>query len=106
MGDGTGESHRRMTDGMAALFGFTAEFFEMDEVDRMMAEAGVGPDLGALREPWERDVRAVLDEATLDWPDQGWSVVGGRLEGRHSEHLGYMLTEMQFMQRTYPGLNW
>lgn len=106
LGDGTEESHRRMTDGMADMFGFTGEFFAMDDVDRMMAEAGIGPDLESLRAPWEADVRAVLDEATLDWPDQGWSVVGGRLEGRHSEHLGYMLAEMQTMQRTYPGLTW
>lgn len=106
LGDGTDESHRRMAEGMADMFGFTDEFFHMDAVDRAMAEAGVGPDLESLRAPWEADVRKVLEEATLDWPDLGWSVLGGRHEGRHTEHLGYMLAEMQTMQRSYPGLSW
>jgi ring-1,2-phenylacetyl-CoA epoxidase subunit PaaC len=106
LGDGTDESHRRITEGFTDLFGFTGEFFRMDEIDRMMADAGVGPDLEILHDDWEADVRNVLSEATLDWPDQGWRVVGGRHDGQHTEHLGYLMAEMSFMQRTYPGMNW
>ncbi|WP_416897515.1 MAG: 1,2-phenylacetyl-CoA epoxidase subunit PaaC [Minwuia sp.] len=106
LGDGTDESHDRIAKAFAELYGFTGEFFEMDGIDRQMAEAGVGPDLGSLREDWEADIRGVLAEATLDWPDQGWTVIGGRHEGKHTEHLGYLLSEMSFMQRTYPGMTW
>jgi ring-1,2-phenylacetyl-CoA epoxidase subunit PaaC len=106
LGDGTEESHRRIARGFADLFGFTGEFFEMDGIDRRIAEAGIGPDLATLKDDWEADVRSVLSEATLDWPDEGWRVNGGRHEGRHTEHLGYLLSEMQYMQRTYPGMTW
>lgn len=106
LGDGTAESHTRVATGFSDLFGFTGEFFRMDAVDTMMAESGVGPDLAGLREDWEADVRGVLSEATLDWPDAGWRVLGGRHEGRHTEHLGFLMAEMSFMQRTYPGLKW
>lgn len=106
LGDGTAESRRRIEAAFSDLFGFTGEFFEMDDIDRQMAEAGIGPDLAELHEGWESDVRGVLAEATLDWPDQGWRVLGGRHDGRHTEHLGYLMAEMSFMQRTYPGLNW
>ncbi len=106
MGDGTEESRRRIVAAFEQLMGFTAEFFHMDDIDRQMADAGIGPDLSALRDPWMADVEAVLAEATLGWPTATWSVLGGRHEGRHTEHLGYMLAEMQSMQRQYPGLNW
>ncbi len=105
LGDGTDESHRRIDEGFRELFGFTGEFFEMDEIDRVMAGAGIGPDLGNLHEDWEADVRGVLAEATLDWPDQA-GAWGGRHEGRHTEHLGYLMAEMSFMQRTCPGMKW
>jgi len=106
LGDGTEESHRRVSNAFGDLFGFTGEFFEMDAIDRQMVADGVGPDLASLQQAWEADVRAVLEEATLDWPDQGWRVLGGRHEGRHTEHLGHLLTDMQHMQRTYPGMTW
>lgn len=106
LGDGTDESRRRIVAGFETLIGFTDEFFESDAVDHLMAETGVAPDLATLRQPWEADVGAVLAEATLDWPARTWSVRGGRHEGRHTEHLGHMLAEMQSMQRTYPGLTW
>lgn len=106
LGDGTEESRRRIAQAFERLIGFTDELFQMDEVDRAIAEAGIGPDLESLREPWQADVRAVLDEATLGWPAATWSVSGGRHKGRHTEHLGYLLAEMQFMQRSFPGLSW
>ncbi len=106
LGDGTEESHQRISGAFSDLFGFTGEFFEMDDIGRQMAAEGAGPDFSTLFNAWEADVRSVLTEATLDWPDQGWRVLGGRHEGRHTEHLGHLLTDMQYMQRTYPGMTW
>ena len=106
MGDGTEESHKRVQNGLNKVWGFTDEFFVMDDIDRMMADAGVGPDLESLRDAWETDVKAVIAEATLQVPDIHWRVVGGRHEGKHTEYLGFILAEMQYMQRSYPGLEW
>lgn len=101
LGDGTEESHGRIAASLAKLWGFTHELFEMDDLDRRMLSAGIGVDLDGLRAPWQAHVEAVLAEATLAVPDVTWRVTGGRA-GRHSEHLGYILAELQFVQRAYP----
>ncbi len=105
LGDGTDESHRRMQAGVDAVWRYVAEAFEVDDLDQDMIDQGIGVDLAALRPEWDRQVDAVLAEATLDRPADPYRRTGGR-DGFHTEHLGHLLGEMQWMQRTYPGLEW
>ena len=105
LGDGTDESHRRVQEALDDLWRFTREFFAADEVDEEMARAGVAPALPELEPRWSARVDEVLREATLKRPpDVRYSWHGKR--GDHSEHLGYLLAEMQFLHRTYPGASW
>jgi ring-1,2-phenylacetyl-CoA epoxidase subunit PaaC len=105
LGDGTEESHRRMQSAIDDLWMYTGELFESDEIDRAMAQEGVGPDLATLHEPWLGLVRATAEEATLSLPQPGWAQKGGK-RGVHSEHLGYILADLQFLQRAYPNATW
>ena len=105
LGDGTEESHRRVQASMDELWSFTGEMFEADEVDTIMERAWGGPNLENLRERWRADIDAILINATLDKPEEGWMASGGKA-GRHSEHLGYMIAEMQYLQRAHPGASW
>lgn len=105
LGDGTEESHRRMQAAIDDLWMYTGELFESDEVDQAMARDGLGPDLAALHEPWLGLVRATAEEATLVLPQPGWAQRGGK-RGIHSEHLGYILADLQFLQRAYPNATW
>jgi len=105
LGDGTAESHQRMQQGIDALWRFTAEPFEIDELEAELAMDCVATDASALRDDWETTVDRVLGEATLRRPEDPYQASGGR-SGIHTEHLGHMLAEMQWMQRSYPGLEW
>jgi len=105
LGDGTEESHRRMQDAIDELWRFTGEMFTPDATELALAERGIAADVRRLREPWDETVNAVLAEATLVRPADGWSHTGGK-QGVHTEHLGHMLAEMQFLQRAYPGAQW
>jgi len=105
LGDGTEESHDRLQRAVDDLWGYTAEFFAMDQLDQQMSDAGIGVDVAGLEAGWRERVSATLMDATLDVPKADWSVTGGR-EGIHTESLGHMLSDMQFMQRAYPGLKW
>jgi ring-1,2-phenylacetyl-CoA epoxidase subunit PaaC len=105
LGDGTEESHRRMQTAIDDLWMYTGELFESDEVDQTMVREGLGPDLTMLHEPWLGLVRATVEEATLTLPQPGWAQRGGR-RGIHSEHLGYILADLQFLQRAYPNATW
>ena len=105
LGDGTAESHRRAQAAVDELWRFTGELFLADDVDEAMLAAGVGVDLAALRPHWERTVAEVLDAATLRAPTGGFMARGGR-QGRHTEHLGRMLAEMQIVARSHPGAKW
>ena len=106
LGDGTPESHGKMQAALDDLWMYTDELFRPDAVDEAMAAQGVGPDLNSLREPWLNHVRKVLEEATLKLPPaDAWMQKGGK-QGVHSEHLGYLLAEMQFLQRAYPDARW
>lgn len=105
LGDGTEESRARMADAFDRLWRFTAEMFEADAVEHTLAAAGVAPDPASLRPAWEARVDAVLAEATLPARSAIIGTSGGRI-GRHGEHLGYLLAEMQFLQRAYPGATW
>ena len=105
LGDGTQESHRRIQKAINILWPYTGELFEMDEVDDALLRPGIAADLEALRRPWLEHVGATLEQATLEHPKSGWMQRGGK-RGMHSEHLGYLLAEMQFLQRAYPGASW
>jgi ring-1,2-phenylacetyl-CoA epoxidase subunit PaaC len=103
LGDGTEESHRRAQDAVDALWSFTGEMFERRD-DALIAQ-GVIIDPTSLRERWNATIIAVLDEATLIRPSNDWMRSGGRA-GRHSEHLGHLLAELQHLQRSHPGATW
>ncbi|MFL4993947.1 MAG: 1,2-phenylacetyl-CoA epoxidase subunit PaaC [Microvirga sp.] len=105
LGDGTEESHRRMQTAIDDLWMYTGELFESDEIDQAMAREGLGPDLATLHEPWLGLVRTTAEEATLSLPQPGWAQKGGK-RGIHSEHLGYILADLQFLQRAYPNATW
>jgi ring-1,2-phenylacetyl-CoA epoxidase subunit PaaC len=105
LGDGTDESHRRAQESVDELWRFTGEMFEADEIDTIIEKAYGGPNLEELHERWLADIDAILINATLDKPDDGWMASGGK-EGRHTEHLGYMIAEMQYLQRSHPGASW
>jgi ring-1,2-phenylacetyl-CoA epoxidase subunit PaaC len=105
LGDGTEESHRRMQRALDELWSFTSELFLADGVDAAMVAQGIGVDLPSLRAPWEITVRETIARATLAVPDDKRVVRGGR-QGRHSEHLGHMLAEMQILPRSHPGAQW
>ena len=105
LGDGTKESSARMQQAIDDHWQYSGELFAADEIDDAILELFDGPDLDAIRERWHRDVADVLSEATLEKPDDDWMAAGGK-QGRHSEHLGYLLAEMQHLQRSHPGASW
>jgi ring-1,2-phenylacetyl-CoA epoxidase subunit PaaC len=105
LGDGTAQSHRRAQDALDALWPYTDEMFEADAADRGLIEAGILPDPDHLRPHWDAAINETLARATLRRPSQGWMQSGGRF-GRHTEHLGHLLAELQFLQRAYPGATW
>lgn len=105
LGDGTDESHRRAQQAADELWAYTGELFEIDAVERALIDAGVAVDTAALRAPFDKTVDKVFAEATLQRPGADFMQTGGR-DGRHSEHLGFILAELQFLQRAYPGAKW
>lgn len=105
LGDGTEESHRRAQTAVDQIWGYTHELFAGDDLDRKVAALGIGVDPATLKPAWDAMVTPVLGEATLRRPSDDWSVRGGR-QGIHSEHLGYILAEMQFLPRAYPDAVW
>jgi ring-1,2-phenylacetyl-CoA epoxidase subunit PaaC len=105
LGDGTAESHRRAQDALDEFWPYTGEMFEVDADVQDLIGQGIAVDPQLLRPTWDGSVDAVLAEATLERPAPGWMQSGGR-RGRHSEHLGHLLAELQFLQRAYPGARW
>lgn len=105
LGDGTEESHTRIQEALNERWMYTGELFAASEADTAMQQEGIGADLEALKTQWMQRVQAVLQEATLIMPENNWMQKGGK-EGVHTEHLGYLLAELQFMQRAYPGMKW
>lgn len=105
LGDGTEESHRRMQEALSYLWPYTAEFFSITAEDQAAVAGGFGPAWAELKDAWLEQVQAVLDEATLVLPKSGSFLSTGKL-GRHSEHMGHLLTPMQYLQRSYPGAQW
>jgi len=106
LGDGTDVSHRHAQTAADELWMYTGEVFHYDAVDEAMTEAGIAPPAAQLRQQWLDHVADIFAEATLTMPSpEAWMQKGGK-HGRHSEHLGYLLAEMQFLQRAYPGAVW
>lgn len=105
LGDGTDESHARVQSALETLWPYTVELFAEDELDSTMADRGVAPRLSEVQAAWSQRIGALLAEATLNRPKDRPHTWHGK-RGQHSEHLGYILTEMQHLQRTYPGARW
>ena len=109
LGDGTAESHQRMQDAVDALWPYTGELFVDDAIDMDWEKEGWGPKVSSLQPAWSEHVGQVMAEATLTLPAAEAAMHaafrGGRC-GRHTEHLGFLLAEMQFLQRAYPGASW
>jgi ring-1,2-phenylacetyl-CoA epoxidase subunit PaaC len=106
LGDGTEESHARMQAALDYLWPYVGEMFVVDAVDQAMAEEGIAPDPASLRAEYDALVGRVLEEATLTIPDSRFAHKGGRDGRMHSEHLGHLLTQMQWLQRAYPDARW
>lgn len=105
LGDGTEESNQRVQAAVNDLWVFTDELFHQTDADKAMVSEGIGVDVTQLKQSYYQKVSAILEEATIEVPKIEYFQKGGK-QGIHSEHMGYILTEMQYMQRTYPNMNW
>lgn len=105
LGDGTEESHEKAQYALDTLWRYTDELFFENEVDTALQAQNIAPSLITIKAEWLKTVTAVLEEATLTIPQNGWQHKGGRT-GLHSENLGYILAELQYMQRSYPNMKW
>ncbi|MEP5254535.1 MAG: 1,2-phenylacetyl-CoA epoxidase subunit PaaC [Winogradskyella arenosi] len=105
LGDGTEESKAKMQDAIDGLWTYTDELFHQTEADKVMVQEGIGVDVTALKKAYYEKVNTVLEEATLEIPESKWFQKGGK-QGIHTEHLGYLLAELQYMQRAYPNMEW
>ncbi|WP_340156317.1 1,2-phenylacetyl-CoA epoxidase subunit PaaC [uncultured Winogradskyella sp.] len=105
LGDGTEVSRQKMQDAIDGLWTYTDELFHQTEADIAMVQEGVGVDVTKLKEAYYNKVNAVLEESTLQIPESKWFQKGGK-KGIHTEHLGYLLAELQYMQRAYPNMEW
>lgn len=105
LGQGTEESHRRVQQALNHYWAYTGELFEMDDVDLLLLEAGIAADLHTVRTLWQGEVQQILQRAGLQQPAGGYMQTGSR-KGIHSEHLGHLLSEMQYLVRAYPEAAW
>jgi len=105
LGDGTAESHKRMQAALNDIWPFCGEMHQSDTTDAQLVAAGIIPDAAKIQKVWAADVDSTLATATLTKPDTDHVQSGGK-QGIHTEHMGYLLAEMQFMQRAYPGSQW
>lgn len=105
LGDGTGESHRRVQAGLAEVWPYAMELFERDALTERLVGRGVAADPALLEPPWRATVEDVLAEATLTVPETTWRPTGGR-SGAHTTPFGYLLAELQHLHRSHPGASW
>lgn len=105
LGDGTEESHNKVQKSINDLWEFTGDLFETNEVDEELMSAGIAVDMSIVKKNWNETVNQVLKRATLVRPEDGYMQTG-RLDGMHSEYLGHLIAEMQFLQRAYPDATW
>ena len=105
LGDGTGESNTIVQDALEELWMYTGELFEMDNLDAELLNSGIAVDNSALKSEWDRMVNKTLVKAKLTRPEDAYMATGGK-KGIHTEYLGFILSEMQFLQRAYPDAKW
>ena len=105
LGDGTDESHRRMNTAIGELHRYTDELFHTDDITGAMVADGVIGDPNSLKDAWQLEVSRIFAMANLEVPEEYWPQFGGRI-GEHGEAMGYLLADLQYMQRTYPGMSW
>ena len=105
LGESTQESHRRLQSAMDELWRFTGELFDQDSPERELVANGVAVDTRALEADWDQTITATMSKISIEIPKDELQVTGGR-EGKHTEFLGFLLSELQFLQRAYPGLEW
>lgn len=105
LGDGTEESKAKMQEAIDRMWMFTGEFFEKDDLDELMIESGISPDVHTLKGQWLNNIIDTLSEAKLEVPETGYMQTGSK-QGIHTEHLGYILADMQYLQRAYPDAKW
>lgn len=105
LGDGTEESHQKMQQAVDDLWMYTGELCETTDLDREMAEMGIGPDPSVLKSAYDMQIADVLRTATLQVPEASWQQSGGK-QGLHTENLGFLLADLQWLQRSYPGAKW
>jgi len=105
LGDGTEESHNRIQTAINDLWIFTDELFHQTDADKAMVTEGIGVDVTLLKANYFKKVNEILEEATLQIPRIEYFQKGGK-QGIHSEHMGYLLAQMQYMQLAYPNMNW
>jgi ring-1,2-phenylacetyl-CoA epoxidase subunit PaaC len=105
LGDGTNESHERMLKAINELWSYTGELFTAAGYELQVAADGSGVDPSSLKNNFNEKVKEIFSEATMTVPENVFQHTGGK-EGKHTEYLGYILTELQYMQRTYPGCEW
>lgn len=104
-GDGTEESHNRAQEAVNELWAFTGELFEADEVEEILVKEGIAPEMKNIKQQWEKYMDELLSKATLEKPQNAFMQTGGR-NGIHTEHLGFILAEMQALPRMYPEAKW
>jgi len=105
LGDGTEESHSRAQEALNELYVFCHEFFKETDTERIMKESGIGADLHIIENDYYPFIHSVINEASLSIPETPERIARGK-EGFHSEKLGYILAELQYMQRAYPDMQW
>lgn len=105
LGDGTEESHMRMQAAVNALWMYTGELFETDEATAMLQDANIAVDMPPVKDKWHATIRQVLADATLSVPSDEYMHTGSS-KGIHTEYMGHILSEMQYLQRTYPEATW
>ena len=105
LGDGTAESHARINKAIDELWRYTGEFFKIAEFESVLVKENISINPAALKDEWTKKVNEIFAEATLNIPEKTFMQSGGK-EGMHTEHLGYILADLQFMQRAYPNSEW
>jgi ring-1,2-phenylacetyl-CoA epoxidase subunit PaaC len=105
LGDGTEESHRRIQEAVDNLWMYTGELFEMDETDKELIGKNIAPDLNKIQQEWDTRINEIFELATIKRPENNYMATGSR-KGYHSEHMGFILAQMQFLPRAYPDATW
>lgn len=106
LGDGTEESHQRVQNAVNELWNYTGDLFEIDQVDKELLKHGIAADMKKVEESWNKHIRQVLNDATLSIPEINNFMRTGSRKGVHTEHIGFILAEMQFLPRAYPDAKW